>query len=471
MDFSRYQPPGVYVEDQTTPVTSRGSAVPSLLVLVGSSRGHREHTEQIALDGVDPVTLNNDGIDLTTVEVTGADGTVHVEDTDYTIAQTGTGAATTTTITRIDAAGIADGDTVFVAYQYTDADYVALNRFASLDSVEAYYGPAINFDTDGILSPLTLAAQIAFANGADEVGCLDVGAADPQAVTTPEINSAYSKLTNEEDVSIVVPLPTGVADGDATTVGTDLETHVQSASNDILYRTGIVGFDTGVTTDPATLAASIASQRVMLAYPNRLDYYNGQLGKTFEVGGQYLAAAYGGQIIGQAVSEPLTKNLIRGFAGIPAGVLSTMTRSNKNAWSQGGVSVTEQSRGGRLTVRHGVTTDPSNSLTRELSLVRAKDAMVFALKDSMDRSGLVGSAIQQDTVLSVKAMAASSLESSMQAGVFVSYTNLRVRQTGGDPSVIEIKFQYQPAYPLNYIVISFSLDISNGEIEEGQFAA
>jgi hypothetical protein len=42
--------------------------------------------------------------------------------------------------------------------------------------------------------------------------------------------------------------------------------------------------------------------------------------------------------------------------------------------------------------------------------------------------------------------------------------DLAVRQTSStDPTVVEVKFAYKPAYPLNYIVISFSIDMSTGD--------
>jgi hypothetical protein len=47
------------------------------------------------------------------------------------------------------------------------------------------------------------------------------------------------------------------------------------------------------------------------------------------------------------------------------------------------------------------------------------------------------------------------------------YNNLAVRQQtapSGDPTVIECKFAYQPAIPLNYITVSFSIDLSSGAV-------
>jgi hypothetical protein len=163
------------------------------------------------------------------------------------------------------------------------------------------------------------------------------------------------------------------------------------------------------------------------------------------------------------VQMPLTKKQINGFSGFPSSVAKTMTVSQKNTWSEAGVAVTELTRDGRLTVRHGTTTNRTNVQTRELSLVRAKDALVNLIQETLDASELVGTYIDDDTALRVKSVIEGVLESAKGSEVIIDYTNLKIRQLAGDPSVMEVKFQYKPAYPLNYIVISFSIDTSTGE--------
>ncbi len=57
------------------------------------------------------------------------------------------------------------------------------------------------------------------------------------------------------------------------------------------------------------------------------------------------------------------------------------------------------------------------------------------------------------------------LEHAVLTGTIVAYTGLAVRQRSLDPTVIEVKFSYLPAYPLNYIVISFSVNVATGATE------
>jgi hypothetical protein len=240
---------------------------------------------------------------------------------------------------------------------------------------------------------------------------------------------------------------------------------VIEASNEGNYRVGILGLDKGATVDPLTSVTSFRSPRMVMAYPNRLHYYHGFRNLTTEVSGYYLAAAYAGRLASQPVQTPLTKKEIDGFSGFPADLLQTMTMTRKNALSDGGVAVTEfaRSSGNRMVVRHGTTTDRTNVQTRELSLVRAKDALVNLLYETIDSSGLIGGYITEDTPAAITAVMTGVLESAKQNDVIVDYTGLAIRQRTVDPSVMEVKFAYRPAYPLNYIVVSFSIDTSTGQ--------
>lgn len=438
---------------------------PQVLALVGPSRGYRLQTDRITLSGTDTVELSKRGVDGSSIVVTALAGTTYDLTTDYLVVTT-PGASTpyddATTVAREGTGTIGDPEVVFVSYQYADLDFVAPQRFIDLDSVEAFYGPALDTATGTVISPLTLAARIARANGASEVVAVSVPAT-AGAVTAPALATAYDALNQFIDIGVVVGMPVGLdAPGPTTAIG-DLEAHVQAASDDDRFCVGIFGVETDVATDPVTLAAAAASRRVVFAHPNRLLYFNGETNQTFEVGGYYLAAAYGGQLISRLPQHGLTRKSIRGFAGIPGEVVATMTRSTKNTWSDGGVAVAEMDRDSRLIVRHGVTTDPSTVLTREVSVVRGRDAMVAGVRASLDRSGLIGSPIDQDTVLRVKGVVDGALVSALDSGVIAGYRDLKARITSTDPTVCEVKCFYSPAYPLNYIVFAFSVDVQSGE--------
>ena len=474
VDFTTYQPPGVFVEEDLSTLVSVAGLTPTVVAIVGPGRGHRLGNETIVMDDDDGIQLQGEGVDLATVVVTATDGTEYVVDVDYSL-DADPDAPTYTLLIREVAGGIGAGETVFVTYEYTDTDYYNPLRVFDFDDVQAAYGPPLDLSTGAITSALSFAAKIAFDNGAREIVCVATEGDMDVDVASADLVTGYAKLSTIYDIDIIVPLPVGITGSDATpgdtyTVGTDLRTHLINMEGENLFRIGIVGYESDVTILPVTTATNISHKRVVLAWPQVLRYYHGFTNTTIDVSGYYLAAAYAGRIASNPIQMPLTKKQIVSFNGFSSSVLQTMTNTVKNAWSAGGVAVTEMTRNGDLVVRHGTTTDRTNTNSREISLVRARDNLINLIQDTVDGAGLIGSWIDGDTPGQVKSIVAGALEVAVDADLIVQYNDLKARQLTSDPSVIEVKFQYIPAYPLNYIVISFSINTETGETtvnEEG----
>ena len=467
--FANYRPPGVYAQEATTPWTWTNVGInPTVIALLGPSVGYRVNTESITLDGTTPVTLAKQGINASTIVVTKASGAVAVLDTDYAVdVDEGTTNATdVTSIIRDNSGGtIGDGEAVTVSYQFTDEAYYDPLRVTSYEEVKDAFGEPFDQANGAILSPLSLAAKFALDNGGSRLVLIPVeGTAS--LVDVDALAAGYVSALALEDVTIVVPLPVGLngsddTPGDTGQIGTDLKNHVEGAESDGIYRVGILGYETGVTVDPGDLAASIDSRRVMIAYPNRMGYYNSFLNTTVELPGYYLAAAYAGRFASLPVQYPLTRKAIRGFSSIPTAVLNTMTRTVKDGWSRGGVAVTEPSTLRGLICRHGVSTDPTSVLTREISITRQHDAVIRSIMQSLDQSDLIGSPIVGETPARIKGVVQGVLESMVQADVIVGYSGLSVRQI---ETVIEVKYLYAPAYPNNYILVTYGIDTSTGAL-------
>lgn len=478
VDFTHgYQPPGVYIEEDPTPLVSTTGLPPVRVALVGRAVGHQSRTQQVTI-GADQFRLAARGIDSTSVEVRKVADNSLVSAGDYAVTATSPGPEGAkdfySDIALAAEASTAEGTPVWVTYNYVAPDYFAPRTLDNFEDVKALYGTPLNLsaqaagDTgyEGIASPLSLGAQFALQNGAAEIVCapIDVAANASSAAIKTALAAAYARISTDYAVSLVVPLTDGIATADAPGVGLDLQSHVVSSSNDGFLRTAILGFDPEVTTAPDTLVATggFKTKRLMAAYANPagMQVYNGNANQTVTVGHQYLAAAYAGRMAALPVQKALTKEQIAGFAGI-AGV--PLTNAVKNQYAAGGIAVTEVDRLGRLVVRHGLTTDRSNINTAEASVVRARDTLVTLLQNGMDQSGLVGTPIDEDTPLNVKSVVAGLLEYATGNGVFVAYDQLGVRVASTDPSVIEVKFAYRPAYPLNYILISFSINVATGD--------
>lgn len=472
VDFAVYRPPGVYVEEELTPLVDLVGPSPTVVGIVGPSIGYRLFTEAVVLNGTATTLLKKLGINPSAVTVTKDDGTPVASSQYALVAGAGEDASllglpdNTTTLARTSGSTIVDGSTVIVTYQYSDATFYQPQRFTDYDDVKSFFGQPFNTTTGAILSPLALAAKAAKENGASEVVLLSTTGSST-VTTASELNTGYTKLASYPDVNVIVPLPVGItgtpgSPGEVNTVGSDLKTHLEAMAASSIFRIGVLGMEKTVTVLPEVSAAAFRSKRVVLGYPNKMNYFNGFINQTTEVGGYYLAAAMAGRLATLPTQEPLTKKFIHGFQGIPSSVLGGMTKAYKDQLSDAGVAVVEYGYDQALLCRHGTTTDRSNVYTRELSLVRARDSMVELILRTIERSSLVGSAIDNETMARVKGVLQGCLETAVAARIIISYSGLKVRQSPDDPTVIEVKFQYKPAYPLNYVVISFTISTLTG---------
>jgi hypothetical protein len=436
---------------------------------VGPTRGFQVFTEPVTLTGTTPVTLSNLGADASSVVVQSASGTVFTVGVDYNTA-TISGSDVyhnTVTVTRIGGGGISSGTVVFVTYQYTDPNYYTPQTFTDIATVQRAYGAAIDLNANAIVAPVSLAAMQAFNNGASKIIILPT--LDTSLVSTRTgLSNAYVLLAAHDEVDIVVPLPCGMtgtpgSPGDIINLGDDLTAHCESLAAQGVFRVGIIGYETTVTTLPDVIAKGILSARVMEAWPNQMNFFNGTTNQTLVISGYYLAAAFAGRFASMPVQQALTRKPIVGFNGIPNPVFVTMSKSYKNQLSAAGVAVVEPSQNG-LICRHGVTTLGTSVLTQELSLIRAADTMIQNIHDTLLNSGLIGSPETPQTLSTVKSIVQGVLDNLTSQGVIFSYTALGIQQLSTNPTVVAVQFSYKPSYPLNYITVTFSIDTTAGGI-------
>ena len=446
-NFTEYVPPGVYWQQSATPISPQSAGLPNGVAIVGPGIGYRTFSEAITLTGTDPVALSKEGVDGSSIIVS-ANGTTYAVTTDYVVTTSGSGPTTVTSIASNGEGSITSGETVTVSYQYTDATYTIPTQISDAQTVQNLYGPAFDPTTGDLMSPLTLASNFAFANGAKNL----VLVATTGTVTPSVLNTSIELLSTVDTVSIVVPLPVGLtSSGDIQSVDTDLSVFVDAQSDLSNFMIGILGYENGPTANainPISISSNSGDERVVVAYPNSMTYYTNNTSN--QIAGYYLAAAYAGTLAGNPVQRGLTRQRIVGFSGIDPVVYSTMTTSQKNTWSAGGVAVSEIDRNGNLVV------------TREIPLVRAQDAMIDTILQTVINAGIIGSPITANTSPTIAGLVNIVLASLKAAGVIENYTSISVTESTGDPTIMNVTFLYVPAYPLNYIAITFGIDTTTG---------
>lgn len=479
-----YSPPGIYTNPIKGPQLAVNTTLPSAVGLVGTALGYKTFTESIRLRDTnqanpDVYTLQKQGIIKSSIVVLKRETLVPylgpndegVNTTDYTIEEISGIPDSSTAVIGIqrnpDSTAIPADDILQVSYNYTDSSYYMPRTFYDYRDVVNTYGEPLRWNATSrsveIVSELSLAAKFAILNGAFKVVCV---AAEPNGPndtpTTADYNNAITKLKDDSSVAVIVPC-------NGTNSAAFLKQHIVQQSSSRFERRAIVGFDgkTTVVNTANRKGAAVStntgkSSRVMMVSPSRFSCYAPEIDQNVVLGGQYMAASLAGMTVSMSFAQPLTHKYPVGWIGLTDE--DALLEGEMTTETMDGLCVIEYDRRKNLRVRHGVTTDPAELLTREWSITGQQDALVYRLRDYLDAANLIGQPIYNYTLVNVKASAEAGLQSLVRDGLLVDYVGLAVRQLLTNPDVIEISFGWKPAFPLNYIILTFAVSLTTGSL-------
>lgn len=473
IDFSRYNAPGVSTQAIPGPQVGVTSNAPTSIGLIGYSGATRNDVESILIPAdvesvpTASVSLRNLGVIQDTIRVSNPlTGFIYEKSTgeglgDYEIVVAPGSLAEDTrddsiTIKRISGGEISENTEVQVTYSYLNASFFQTTSFYDYNDVVTAYGSP--FDAQGnLVSELTLAAQFAFTNGANRIVCVAVDPGDKEAPNLQDYQDALDKLREVEGISVVVS-----ASGDPLFFPF-IKAHVEQMSNQKFERRAILGLDGTAgeyeSAERIAEARALASKRIILISPDRFTYYNPITSVDQVIGGQFVAAALAGLAVSMGSQIPLTRKSIVGVRRITKSETATVRDQEAIA---GLCVIEERSETGVIRVRHGVTTDTGSILTREWTITGQEDTLAYRLRNFLDSDELIGSVITDLTLTNVKASVDSALQSAVLDGTIRGYNSLQARQLMESPDVIEVRFNWQPSMPLNYIVARFSIDLTTG---------
>jgi hypothetical protein len=186
----------------------------------------------------------------------------------------------------------------------------------------------------------------------------------------------------------------------------------------------------------------------------------GGQGGTINVGGQYFAAAVAGALAARPVSSALTRQYISGFTG----TIDPRTPSDKNNDAGSGLFVVENFNR-LIRCRHGVTLDIQGGPARqELSVVRAKFLLIESIQQMLDNQ-IIGQIIADaNSPLIVQSAITGVLALLLGQKAIVAFSPVTAQLSDTQPATIIASFSYRPSFTLNYIKVTFSLDLTTGSI-------
>jgi hypothetical protein len=414
-----------------------------------------------------------------------------------------------TWVTPSNGGNIPENTLVNVTYTYVPSDYYNPIRLFDVSSVFARFGTPWSYAqnssgvtvVNGINSQLSMAAQFAFANGAQSVICQPLFTratpGNPATAQQPATLEDAALVTTWEDtlyilrpivnLDIIVPVigVDGVyvtSDSEILAIYETVQAHIAYQATNELYVMLIAGEDgTASPTELANLTPGASGSYTLIEHAQSLqsNYGNslssqvvllnnssfnlsvpGAYGGTIAVGGQYAAAAFAGSIAGRAVSSSMTRQYLSGFTSVN----DPRTPANKNTDAGAGLCVLENFNGG-IRCRQGITLDIIDGPARqEISVVRAKFQLMESIQQTLD-SQVIGQIVADANSPLVVASAIGGILGLLQtAGTIVGYTAPTAALSSVTPTIITASFSYQPAFPLNYINVQFNLNLTNGTI-------
>jgi hypothetical protein len=339
------------------------------------------------------------------------------------------------------------GDYYYLSYDYTKEDF-STQMFTKdqMVDIEALYGAV------SVENRLSLAASVAFANGAPYIGLKQVlkvagegQASDASFITA--INELTQPLVNSTKPYAIVPLTT------STAVISSLEQHVavQSSPRYGARRIGFYGNASG--TKPTTaqaMAKSIKNTRIRAVYPDAAVIgITNELGEETEqiVDGSFLAVALGASIFSPAIdfATPYTNRVLKGFKRLVRR-LDTPTQSQT---AISGINVLEDSPTG-LVVKQGFTTDMSDLLSQLPTVTQIDDVVQENVTLALNK--YVGVKYLDNLPSDVAGSATGALRNLKDQVIIKGYKPAVATPDANDPTLIRCDYYYAPILPNLYIL-------------------
>lgn len=333
----------------------------------------------------------------------------------------------------------------YVSYQYRKSSF-APALYSDLKRVVSNFGPSTPD------YPLSLAARLAFLNGAVIVGLKQVPMSTNSATATDSsyvaaIDELKKPISGNVKPDTITPL-TG-----SPTVAAYLSNHCSfmSAPRQEGERMGVVGTSIGTSVSGvSTLARGLNSNLMVVVYPDSFvapifDNTGNSVLRLVE--GSFMAAALAASTCSPAVdvATPWTRRQISGFSQVGR----VLDPTSMNQVAVNGVSVIEQVDAG-LRVRHGLTTKVDNVLNRTPSVTLTVQYVQQQLRAVLDP--FIGTKFVSSIPKQVEDAISAVFSNLITAQIVSKVAGITVSTDPNDPTVLRAEAIYVPVFPLEYIV-------------------
>lgn len=346
------------------------------------------------------------------------------------------------------------GDLYYVSYAYRKSDY-RHRVFSSLRTIEEAYGQV------SPNNPVSLASYLALINGAFIVGIKQVPLCDGcEQPTVTDYRDAIDDLAtpfaNSSANPDIIVLLTGTKNDVSLFQYLTKHCDIQSSIRYRKERTCIFGLAPLVTpSEMGDFVQQIQATRTRAVYPDSaIISLTDALNNTDEhlVEGFYLASAMAGSVVNPSldVAVPWTNRKLFGFTSLGR----DLDPVQANQVAQRGVTVMVM-EGVNVKVRHGLTTDMTNILTKLPTIRLIADEVQQQSRRVLDR--FIGVKFLPGVLAQIEGRLSAILRQLVKAQIITAYTGVKANVDPENPTAAEVEAWISPVFPLLYIIISFHL--------------
>jgi hypothetical protein len=348
------------------------------------------------------------------------------------------------------------GELYYVSYNYTKTDF-SPKLFARITDVVNEYG-VVSPD-----NPLSLAAYLAFLNGASVIGCIQVPKT-PGSATASEAAyiAAIDASAGESLPGFVAPAVLVALTPATQTLARYMAIHcdTQSSIRFKAERTAIFGFAAGTRVDQAIAIAQTAGDtRVRFVYPDIASIsLTDALGvtKNYLVDGRYLAATVAAATTSPTIdpATPWESRTLTGFTSLNR----RLDAVRANQLAVGGITVLEN-RPPFIRIRHGLTSDMTNVLTKTPTVIQIADEIQKRVRAVCNP--FVGAKFLPQILGQIEGRLAEMFKVAVNEQLIANFTNVAVEADPTDPTAVIVSAYYQPVFPLLYIAVTLRVSASS----------
>jgi hypothetical protein len=148
----------------------------------------------------------------------------------------------------------------------------------------------------------------------------------------------------------------------------------------------------------------------------------------------------------------MTKKTILGFTQL----VRAMDETTMDMVAQNGVTII-QKISSSFVVRHGLTTNMENALTREIMIITIRDFIQQETRRVLDP--YIGRKMTANLTGDISATLGSMLKSAVNSQIIVDYKGVSAIRDSVQPDYITVTAFYVPIFGLNWIDVSYQIRV------------